>query len=453
MKLLKREQMHPYQHRTVDFILNNKNCALWLDMGLGKTVSTATAIADLQKDFRTCRTLVIAPKRVALTTWPLELRNWEHLMDLQYSVITGSAKERTAAILRRVDVHIVSRDNVAWLVQMCGRQWPWDMVVIDESSSFKSQSSNRWKALKKVLRLLCRVVELTATPAPQGLIDLWPQFYLLDRGARLGATEKAFTDRWFFVDREKRIKVPRDFAKEQIYSVISDITVHMNAEDYLKMPDLIINKIEVDLAPEVMTRYRKFEKEMVMEMSEYNLDIEIEASNAAVLAGKLLQMSNGAIYTDNARNYQVIHDEKIEALAEIIESHYGYPILVAYNFQSDLERLKKAFPQAVVMDDDPDTQVRWNNGQIEILLTHPASSGHGLNLQKGSNVIVWFGLNWSLELYLQLKGRLYRQGQLKNNVVIHHIVSRNTVDERVFSVLGKKDATQKDLLNAVKIIA
>ena len=451
--LLTRADMHPYQNRTVDFITDVTTniaggCAVWLDLGLGKSVSTATAISDMQADFSVGRVLIIAPKRVALTTWPLELRNWDHLMHLRYSVISGDQKQRTAAILQRADIHIISRDNVAWLVRMVGKQWPWDMVVIDESSSVKSQSSNRWKALKQVLRMITRVVELSATPAPQGLIDLWPQFYLLDKGERLGATEKAFKRRWFHEDRERRIVVPRPHADTEIHSLVNDITIHMNAEDYLDMPDLIHNKIEVNLPRDQMIRYQNFERDMLIEFAD--LDLEVEAKNAATLTGKLLQFANGAMYVNEMRDWELLHDEKIEALKEIVDSHCGYPILVAYNYKSDLQRLKKAFPFATVMDDDPDTQVRWNDGDIPMLLTHPMSSAHGLNLQRGSNVICWFGLNWSLELYLQLNGRLYRQGQTKKTVVIHHIVARNTVDERVLNVLARKNATQKDLLMAVR---
>ena len=448
--------MHGYQNRAVDFICdvagNTANgCALWLDMGLGKTVSTATAGSELLTSLDVGRILIIAPKRVALTTWPLELRNWEHLMHLRFSVISGSAKQRTAAILQRADIHIVSRDNVAWLVRMVGKQWPWDMVIIDESSSFKSQSSNRWKAIKAVLRMISRVVELSATPAPQGLIDLWAQFYLLDKGERLGGTEKAFKRRWFTEDRDRHLILPRAHAEGEIHALVSDITIHMNAEDYLDMPELIRNRVEVDMPPEAMTQYRNFERDMILELEE--LDLEVEAENAATLTGKLLQFANGAIYTNSAGDWELMHDEKIEAMKEIVEAHAGYPILVAYNFKSDLARLKKAFPQATVMDDDPETQVRWNNGEIPMLLTHPASSGHGLNLQRGSNVIVWFGLNWSLELYLQLIGRLYRQGQTQESVIIHHIITRGTVDERVLRVLNQKDATQRELLEAVRDIA
>lgn len=454
--LLTREEMHTYQNRAAKFICDVAGntaigCALWLDMGLGKTVSTATAASDLLTGLEVGRVLIIAPKRVALTTWPLELRNWDHLMHIRFSVISGDQKQRTAAILQRADIHIISRDNVAWLVRMVGKQWPWDMVIIDESSSFKSQSSNRWKAIKAVLRTITRVVELSATPAPQGLIDLWAQFFLMDKGERLGATESSFKKRWFHEDRERHLIVPREHADTEIHALVQDITMHMNAEDYLDMPERIFNRIEVDLPKEKLTQYQRFERDMVLELND--LDLEVEAENAATLTNKLLQYANGAIYTNEVRDWELLHDEKIGALQELVESHNGYPILVAYNFQSDLARLKAAFPQASVMDDDPNTQVRWNDGEIPILLTHPASSGHGLNLQRGSNVIVWFGLNWSLELYLQLNGRLYRQGQTQKTVVIHHIITRHTVDERVLKVIGRKDATQKELLEAVRTLS
>lgn len=450
--MLDRDLLHGYQHRAVQFIKDNPFCALWLDMGLGKTVSAATALSDLMMDFDVGRTLVVAPKRVALTTWPLELGNWRHLAGLRHQVIAGSEKDRVRAIMRRADVHIISRDNLAWLARVVGGQWPWDAVVLDESSSFKSQTSNRWKAMRKVRRAgkVSRIIELSATPAPQGLTDLWSQFYLLDLGHRLGSTEQSFTQRWFHHLREERKTIPRDHAEDEIHARVADITMHMAAEDYLDMPELIKNPVYVDIPSEAMKAYRKFERDMLLELED--VDAEVDAENAAILVNKLLQFANGACYYDDQRNYSVLHDEKIEALKEIVETHAGYPVLVAYNFRSDLQRLKKAFPDAVVMDDDPHTQVRWNNGEIPMLLTHPASSGHGLNLQKGSNVIVWFGLNWSLEYYLQLIGRLYRQGQKQSSVIVHHIMARGTVDERVFKVLAAKQATQTALLDSVKVV-
>lgn len=445
--ILGRHNLHEYQHRGVDFIKDHKHCALWLDMGLGKTTTTATALHDLMGDLSVGRTLIVAPKRVALTTWPMEFKKWSHLRDIRFEVVAGNAKERTRAVLKKADVHIVSRDNLYSLQQLVGKKWPWDMVVLDESSSFKSQSSNRWKAMRHVRRHISRLVQLSATPAPNGLQDLWSQIYLLDVGERLGATEKAYHQRWFMPNPNGYGVVPRDHAEAEIHEKVADIVMSMRAEDYLDMPELIMNRVEVDLAPNVLKQYKRFEKDMLIELQSVPL---VEVDSAGALVGKLLQCANGAIYIDQAKNWELLHDEKIEALKEIVEIHDGYPLLVAYNFKSDLQRLRKAFPQAVVMDDSIETQERWNAGKIPMLLTHPASSGHGLNLQAGSHIIVWFGLNWSLELYKQLLGRLYRQGQKSQTVVVHHIVARGTVDERVLRVIEQKDLTQAALLDAVK---
>lgn len=438
--------MHGYQNRSVAFGKHHNFCALWLDMGLGKSVSTATVMHDLMWEFEVGRTLVVAPKRVAVTTWPMEFKKWSHLRDIRYSVIAGSKEDRMRSMLKKADVHIISRDNIDWLWRTVGNQWPWDMVVLDESSSFKSQSSRRWKAMNEARRFVKRMIQLSATPAPNGLQDLWSQMYLLDRGKRLGNSEKAFKERWFTADHNGYGLKPREHAEAEIYELIGDIVMHMAAEDYLDMPELIMNRVEVELEPAVMRKYKAFEKDMMMSLS----TVTVEANNAASLVGKLLQCANGAIYTDELKNWELLHDEKIEALKEIVETHAGYPIMVAYNFKSDLQRLKKAFPKAVTMDDNIETQDRWNAGQIDMLLTHPASSGHGLNLQGGSHIIVWFGLNWSLELYKQLLGRLYRQGQKSKTVVVHHIVANGTVDERVLRVIESKDATQSALLEAVK---
>lgn len=449
-KVLTRDMLHGYQDYGVEFIKEHKFCALWLAMGLGKTISTATAVWDLMQDFSVGRTLVVAPKRVALTTWPMELEKWDHLQGLRYQVISGSVADRVRAVMRKADLHIISQDNFNWLVRVVGTQWPWDTVVLDESRSFHSQSSNRWNACRKVRQAgkVDRMIQLTATPAPQGLGDLWGQFYLLDLGQRLGSTEKAFNTRWFNVDRRTGKKLPKEFARDEIFERVSDITVSMAAEDYLDMPELIKNPIYVDLSSQAMKAYRKFERELLLELED--VDAVVDAQNAGILVGKLLQFANGACYYDDQKNFSIIHDEKIQALKEIVDADPGKPILVAYNFISDLKRLKKAFPHAVVMDDDPETQRRWNAGKIQMLVTHPKSSGHGLNLQEGSNVIVWFGLNWSLELYLQLIGRLYRQGQTFSSVIVHHIMARRTVDERVFKALLLNDASQNDLLEAVK---
>lgn len=446
--MLSRSLMHGYQNRDVDILKDNPAHGLWRQMGLGKTITTATALRDMMNDFTIGRTLIVAPKRVALTTWPMEFRKWDHLQGMRTEVITGNTKERTRALLKRSDIHIISRDNVGWLWETCGKKWPWDTVVLDESSSFKSQSSRRWKAMRQAGRYIKRMYQLTATPSPNGLHDLWAQIYLMDKGARLGVTEKDFHQRWFYYQKESRTLIAKDHAEAEIHEILGDLVTSMKAEDYLDMPELILNTVECDLDPAVMKQYKQFERDMVIQLSSLT---EVEVDSAAALCGKLLQFANGALYTDALRNWELVHDEKIEALKEIIEAHEGYPIMVAYNFKSDLQRIKRAFPHAVVMDDNIETQERWNAGKIPILLTHPASSGHGLNLQGGSHIIVWFGLTWSLELYQQLCGRLYRQGQKSETVIIHHILSRGTVDERVMRVLATKDATQKALLDAVKL--
>lgn len=442
--------MHNYQNRNVELMKEHESYGLWIAMGTGKTITTATALRDMMDDFTIGRALIVAPKRVALTTWPLEFRKWSHLQGIRTEVINGNKKERIQSVLKRSDIHIVSRDNIAWLWETCGKKWPWDTVVIDESSSFKAQSSRRWKAMRQARRYVKRLYELTATPSPNGLHDLWAQIYLMDKGARLGATEKDFHQRWFnYVQNgPSRILTPKDHAEAEIHQILSDIVSSMKAEDYLDMPDLILNRVECDLDHSTMQKYKRFEKEMIIQLESLT---EIEVDSAGALCGKLLQFANGALYTDSLKNWELVHDEKIEALKEIIEAHEGYPVMVAYNFKSDLQRIKRALPHAVVMDDNIETQERWNAGKIPILLTHPASSGHGLNLQGGSHIIVWFGLTWSLELYQQLNGRLYRQGQKSETVIIHHILSRGTVDERVMRVLATKDATQKALLDAVKL--
>lgn len=439
--------MWGYQHEKVEFIKENHFCAAWMDMGLGKSITSATALRDLIHVGEIGRSLIVAPKRVALTTWPTEFKKWKHLDGIRTQVISGNAKERTRCVLKKAEVHIVSIDNLAWLQEIAGKRWPWQMAILDESSGFKSQSSNRWKAMRVGRRHLKRMVQLSATPAPNGLQDLWAQIYLLDLGERLGSSELAFKQRWFTANPNGYGVVPREHSENEIHSLVGDIAVHMKAEDYIKMPKLLINAIEVELSPKQMLKYKYFEKESI-----YQLEClgTVEANNAASLVGKLLQCANGAIYTNELKEWELLHDEKIDALQELVDHHAGYPLLVAYNFKSDLQRLKKAFPDAVVMDDDQETQDRWNRGEIKMLLTHPKSSGHGLNLQGGSHIIVWFGLNWSLELYLQLIGRLYRQGQKSGTVIVHHIIARGTVDERVLKVIRRKDATQTALLEAVK---
>lgn len=464
-EILTPDMLHDYQRRCVELVKEKPFCALWLDMGLGKTVSSATGFVELMDEFQVGRVLIVAPRLVAITTWPTELQSWSHLRHLRYQVMSGSAKDRTQALITRADVHIISRDNLPWLISSVGDQWPWDMVILDESSSFKSQDTGRWKAMRAARKYIQRMVQLSATPAPNGLKDLWAPFYLLDKGHRLGSTEKAFKQRWFIENRERYLLIPKENAKKEIYDKLADITASMSAEDYLDMPDLILNKIWVEMPSKARKLYDQFEKQAMVSFDELGITQEeideiddesfdtenIEACNAAVLTGKLLQFSNGAVYYDSLQSYKTIHDIKIDALKDIVEDNPYVPLLVAYSFKSDLDRLKKAFPKAVVMDDDPQTQLDWNAGKIDMLLTHPASSGHGLNLQKGSNIIVWFGLTWSLELFLQLNGRLYRQGQVWDHVIVHLLMCKGTVEERVINVIEDKEATQQDLLDAVKM--
>jgi SNF2 family DNA or RNA helicase len=444
---LTRELLHEYQERGVDFILNTPKCALFLDLGLGKTLTSLTAIVDLHDQLEVNKVLVVAPLRVANTVWHKEILNWEHTKHLTYSIVTGSEKKRIESLFKPADIYIINRENIKWLVDYYGKSWPFDMVVIDESSSFKSVSAQRFKALRKVLPYIDRLVQLTGTPASNGLLDLYAQIYLLDTGARLGRTMTAYKARFFESDYMGYKYTPREQSKEIIYSLLDDIVMTMRAEDYLQLPPRIdINQI-VELPEKLMKEYRTLEKEFIADI----LDTEIAVFNAAALAGKLLQFCNGAIYTDDSGAYIGLHDAKLDALAEIIEENQGENILVAYNFKSDLERLKARFKNAVVLDKQGEAVDKWNNGEIELLLAHPASAGHGLNIQKGGSIIVWFGLNWSLELYQQFNGRLHRQGQTKP-VRIIHLVAGGCMDEKVLQAIESKAETQDELLNYLKTV-
>lgn len=444
--MLDRSNLHEYQERGVEFIKATRKCALFLDLGLGKTLTSLTAIADLSDGFEVTKTLVIAPLRVANTTWHKEINSWEHVKHLKYSICTGNEKSRISALFKDADIYIINRENVKWLVDYYGKKWPFDMVVIDESSSFKSHSSQRWKALRKVLPYVDRMVQLTATPASNGLLDLWPQIYLLDIGQRLGRSMTAFKSSFFQADYMGYKFTPKDGANEKIYALIDDICMTMRAEDYLEMPPKIDLVEYCPIAPKLMRDYRELEKQFIAEIN----GTELAVFNAAALANKLLQFCSGAAYTDDIGNYIEIHSAKLDALAEIIEQNPDENILVAYNYKTDLERITARFQDAVVMDKKGDAVDKWNNGEIKLLLAHPASAGHGLNLQHGGNVIVWFGLNWSLELYQQFNGRLHRQGQTKPVRVIHLVVPE-TIDDRVMQAIENKAETQNDLLNYLKI--
>lgn len=437
---------HNYQQFATDFILNQSICCLMLDMGLGKTVITLTALWQLALDsFDVSRVLVIAPKRVAEDTWPKELAKWEHLTGLTSSLVLGSAAERKAALQKKAFLYIINRENVAWLVK--NHYWDFDMVVIDELSSFKSNKAERFKAMKKVRPMVTRIVGLTGTPAPNTLLDLWPQMYLMDMGQRLGRFIGGFRDRFFLPDKRNREIIysykPREGAEDAIYALISDICISMKAADYLDMPERIDNRIEVSMSPKERKLYDDFQKDMVLSIG----DEELDAANAAALSNKLLQMANGAVYGED-KTVIPIHDRKLDALEDLVEAANGKPLLVAYWYKHDLQRIKARFKNVRCIDTAKDID-DWNAGQIPLALIHPASAGHGLNLQDGGCAIVWFGLTWSLELYQQLNARLWRQGQ-KHTVVIHHIITKGTHDEDVMRALENKDTRQSALIEAVR---
>lgn len=443
--MLTRELLHGYQNRAVEFVKNTDKCALWLDMGLGKTLTTLTAVADLSDSFDINKTLIIAPLRVANTTWHKELKSWEHTKHLTYQICTGTPKKRIASLLQNADVYIINRENVKWLVDFYGDKWPFDMVVIDESSSFKSNKAQRFKSLRKVSKYISRMVQLTGTPSPNGLLDVWAQIALLDNGERLGKSMTAYKQRYFTSDYMGYKYTPIENAKSIIYEKLEDLVLTMKAEDYLELPDRIDTVVEVELKPAQLKLYQEFEREFVTELE----GDDVTVFNAASLANKLLQYANGAMYLDETQRYKAIHDEKLEALSGIVEDNPDENILVAYNYKFDLERLLEKFPEAVVMSKSGDEVEKWNNGEIKMLLAHPASAGHGLNLQKGGNVIVWYGLNWSLEYYQQFNGRLHRQGQ-ERPVTVAHIVTKDTIDEKVMKAIESKAETQDELLDALK---
>ena len=440
-----RYKPHSYQEFAREFILDHPVCCLMLDMGLGKTVVTLTAIWLMALDsFDIGKILVIAPKRVAEDTWPKELKKWEHLTGLTYSLVLGSKKQREEALQKKAAIYIINRENVAWLVE--NYKWDFDTIVIDELSSFKSNKAQRFKALKKVRPKVQRVIGLTGTPAPNSLLDLWPQMYLLDMGERLGRFIGGYRDRFFKPDKRNKEIIysykPRDGAEESIYQLINDICISMKAVDFLDMPDKISNRIEVSMDKKEKELYEEFKREMIITLK----GDEIDAINAAGLSNKLLQMANGAVYGENKKVVS-IHDKKLDALEDLIEAANGKPLLIAYWYKHDLERISKRFDVRIIQTtEDIDD---WNAGEIPVALIHPASAGHGLNLQDGGSTIIWFGLTWSLELYQQLNARLWRQGQ-KNTVVIQHIVTSGTHDEDVMRALECKDVRQSALIAAVK---
>lgn len=438
---------HEYQKYATKFIEENDISALLLDMGLGKSVITLTAIRNLIIKGEVGRVLVIAPLRVARSTWPDEIAKWDHLNDLTYSVAVGTEKERLEALRKNVEIVIINRENVDWLVNKSGYRFNFDMIVIDELSSFKSYSAKRFKALLKVRPYVERIVGLTGTPSSNGLMDLWAEYRLLDFGERLGRYITRYRLKYFTPDKRSATVIFSykllPGAEDEIYNAISDITISMKAKDYLKMPDLIINEVTVDLDLAERRTYETLRKEMVVQISEQE---EIDAVNAASLSGKLLQMANGAVYDEDKRVLR-IHDKKLDALEDLIEAANGKPVLIAYWYKHDLERIKERFNVREILNDQ---DIRdWNNGKIDVAVIHPASAGHGLNLQQGGSTMIWFGLTWSLELYEQANARLYRQGQ-NETVVIHHIITKGTIDEDVMLALKRKEKMQSALIDAVK---
>lgn len=438
---------HEYQKYATEFILNHPVAAVLLEMGLGKSVITLTAIYELMLNrFEVGKVLVIAPLRVARDTWPAEIEKWDHLKGLTYSVVIGTESDRKAALRQKANLYLINRENVDWLITKSGYPFDYDMVIIDELSSFKSASAKRFKSLLKVRPKIKRIVGLTGTPSSNGLMDLWAEFRLLDMGERLGRFITHYRNNFFVPDKRNQQMVfsykPRAGAEDAIYRLISDITISMKSADYLKMPKCLYNEVEVKLSDKECAVYDELRHEMVVALG----DEEIDASNAAALSGKLLQMANGAIYNDDREVFH-IHDRKLDALEDLIEGANGKPVLVAYWFNHDLDRIKKRFK---VREIKTSKDIRdWNNSDIPIAVIHPASAGHGLNLQSGGSTLVWFGLTWSLELYQQTNARLWRQGQ-KETVVIHHIITKDTVDEDVMKALRLKEKTQDDLINAVK---
>ena len=444
---------HDYQAYATNFILEHPISAVFLDMGLGKSVITLSAIFDLCLDsFLVRKVLVIAPLRVARDTWPAEIHKWDHLHGLTYSVAVGTETERKAALRKKVSVYIINRENVQWLIEESGIPFDYDMVVIDELSSFKSYQAKRFRTLLKVRPSVKRIVGLTGTPSSNGLMDLWAQFRLLDMGQRLGRFITHYRNTYFQPDKRNGQVVfsykPLPGAEDAIHQKISDITISMKATDHLQMPECIMNEVKVPLSEKERTLYDSMKHDMVVSLG----GEEIDAANAAALDNKLSQMANGAVYGEEKKVLH-LHDRKLDALEDLIEAANGKPVLVAYWYRHDYDRIaerlhKRHIPFSTM--DSSDSIARWNRGEIPVALIHPASAGHGLNIQAGGSTIIWFGLTWSLELYQQVNARLWRQGQKSDTVVIHHIITQGTIDERMMKALHQKDISQSALIEAVK---
>lgn len=442
---------HAYQLHAIRWIVDHPEAGLFLEMGLGKTAITLTAIQELMWDrFEVGKVLVIAPLRVAATVWDAEAAKWDHLGMLRVVKVLGTREQRLAALAQDADIYVINRENVSWLeahFRQAKRKWPFDMVVIDELSSFKAASSERFKALRRVRPAIKRLVGLTGTPAPNGLIDLWAQVYLIDRGERLGTTLGGYRQRYFNEGKRNAHVVfnwvPKQGAEQAIYGKLGDICMSMQACDYLTLPERRDIYMELELPDYARAAYDKLERELVLPLK----GTTITAQSAAVVTGKLLQMANGAVYDEDRQDF-VIHDRKLDALETLVEAANGQPVLVYYAYQHDLMRIRERFPQSKVLRTSEDVAA-WNRGEIPILLAHPDSAGHGLNLQSGGHILVWFGLTWSLEKYQQANARLHRQGQTQP-VAIYHLIAKGTADEDVIKVLAGKETRQDALIAAVK---
>lgn len=443
---------HRYQEYAAQRIIDTPAIGLFLEMGLGKTVITLSALDELLYDrFEISKVLIIAPLRVAEDTWSRESQKWDHLKHLRISKILGSKQNRINALKANADLYIINRENVEWLVSVAGNKWPFDTVVIDELSSFKSHAAKRFKALRKVRPLIKRIIGLTGTPTPNGLMDLWSQIYILDQGARLGNTITGYRDRYFIPGSRSGHVVydwrQKNESEEVVFSKISDICVSMKSEDWLDMPERIDRIVPVILDDTAKAKYKQLERDMLLPM----LNSDIVANTAAVLSNKLLQLANGAAYDEN-KGVREIHNTKLEALEDVLEAANGHPVLLFYSYKHDLDRIQQRFKQTRTLrkgSEGVKDISDWNDGKIQLLAVHPASAGHGLNLQDGGNIIVWFGLTWSLELYQQANARLHRQGQ-KRSVIIQHLVAEGTIDEDVMGALNTKAKGQEALMAAVK---
>ena len=440
---------HNYQTYATNFILEHPEAAVFLDMGLGKSVITLTAIRELCLNrFEVGKVLVIAPLRVARDTWSTEIHKWDHLKGLTYSIVIGTVDERKSALKKKAHIYLINRENVSWLIEESGFPFDFDMVVIDELSSFKSYQAKRFRSLLKVRPKVKRIVGLTGTPSSNGLMDLWAEFRVLDLGKRLGRFITHYRNTYFQPDKRNGMVIysykPLPGAEDAIYEQISDMTISMKAVDHLNMPECVFNEVSVSLSKEERSKYDTLRDDLILSIGES----EIDAANAASLSNKLSQMANGAVYGSD-QSVIKIHEHKLDALEDLIESANGKPVLVAYWFKHDLERIKARFKVQEIKTSKDITD--WNDGKIPVAVIHPASAGHGLNLQAGGSTLIWFGLTWSLELYQQTNARLWRQGQKSATVVIHHIVTEDTIDELILKALHKKEKSQNALIDAVRV--